>query len=175
MLHISERSLEEQHRDAITSMGGSTDLGDKQSHVKKKPSFHARFHGGWRTGVAWGAVGAVLVLVINMSFLISIRSRFLTEPNGETIIHEGSCETKTGIFRWSHLLINLCGTLLLSASNNAMQCLSAPTRAEIDRAHRRKLWLDIGIQSVRNLIYVGRVRSMLWTALLLSSVPLHLL
>lgn len=55
-----------------------------------------------------------------------------------------------------------------------MQCLSAPTRKEIDRAHARGVWLDIGIPSVRNLRYISKRRVLIWALLGLSSLPLHL-
>ena len=56
-----------------------------------------------------------------------------------------------------------------------MQCLTAPTRADIDRAHEKNAWLDIGILSLKNLHYIGYQRLTLWTVLGLSSIPLHLL
>lgn len=76
---------------------------------------------------------------------------------------------------WLHLIINILSTLLLGASNYSMQCLSSPTRSEIDKAHRQKLWLDIGVPSVRNLRRISASRIALWWLLAASSIPLHLL
>ena len=90
-------------------------------------------------------------------------------------VFEGDCGKKTKISVWCHLLINACSTLLLSASNNAMPCLSAPTRSNVDNAHASGSWLDIGIPSTRNLRTVGWKRVVLWAVLGLSSLPLHLL
>lgn len=73
------------------------------------------------------------------------------------------------------LAINILGTLLLGASNNCAQLLSAPTRKDIDDAHSRGKWLDIGTPSVRNIPILGRLRIALCTILFISSVPLHLL
>ncbi|KAF2846689.1 hypothetical protein T440DRAFT_405013 [Plenodomus tracheiphilus IPT5] len=56
-----------------------------------------------------------------------------------------------------------------------MQVVSAPTRAELVRAHSRRVWLHIGVPSLRNLRYISRARALVWFALFLSSVPLHLL
>jgi hypothetical protein len=50
-----------------------------------------------------------------------------------------------------HLLINFLGTLILGAINYAMQCLFALTRAEVNAAHAKGKWLDIGVLSARNL------------------------
>ncbi|KAH7310596.1 hypothetical protein B0I35DRAFT_412089 [Stachybotrys elegans] len=75
---------------------------------------------------------------------------------------------------WCELAINIMSTLLLGASNNCAQLLSAPTRQDIDKAHSRGRWLDIGVGSVRNLRYIPVWRGFLWLILLLSSIPLHL-
>ncbi|KAI4197238.1 MAG: hypothetical protein LQ350_006069 [Teloschistes chrysophthalmus] len=75
---------------------------------------------------------------------------------------------------WLHLAINILGTALLSASNYCMQCLSAPNRQEVDRAHQRQVALDIGVPSLRNLRHISRKRLLLWILLAISSIPLHL-
>ncbi|KAF2023656.1 hypothetical protein EK21DRAFT_118567 [Setomelanomma holmii] len=54
-----------------------------------------------------------------------------------------------------------------------MQRLIAPTRKEIDTAHARRIWLDIGVPGVRNLFFIAPTRALLWFILGLSSVPLH--
>lgn len=56
-----------------------------------------------------------------------------------------------------------------------MQILSAPNRAELDRAHRNRIWLHIGVPSLSNLKHIGRDRVLLWRLLFLTSIPLHLL
>lgn len=56
-----------------------------------------------------------------------------------------------------------------------MQCLSSPTRSEIDKAHGQGVWLDVGVPSVRNLRRLSTTRIVLWWLLAVSSVPLHLL
>ena len=58
-----------------------------------------------------------------------------------------------------------------------MQKLSSPTREEIDEAHNKREWADIGIQSFRNVwqrnVAPGRVA--VWWLLAASSTILHLL
>ncbi|KAF3043583.1 hypothetical protein E8E11_003089 [Didymella keratinophila] len=56
-----------------------------------------------------------------------------------------------------------------------MQLLCAPTRADIDQAHHRGHWLEIGLMSFRNLRYFKSKRVILWAVLAVSSAPLHLL
>ncbi|KAI4214506.1 MAG: hypothetical protein LQ351_002923 [Letrouitia transgressa] len=55
-----------------------------------------------------------------------------------------------------------------------MQCLSAPTRAEIDKALSKGISLDVGVPSFKNLRRVSKTRAFLWWLLALSSIPLHL-
>ena len=148
---------------------------EDQPKFTKKKAFPPKFWGGWRTGVALGTVGALTVLAINVSLLIWIKAKYHVPNNGSAIVYEGSCSKKTTISVWCHLAINVCSTILLSASNNAMQVLSAPTRADVDKAHNRGLWMDIGILSIKNLRMVGWKRVTLWAILGSSSLPLHLL
>ena len=56
-----------------------------------------------------------------------------------------------------------------------MQCLTSPTRDEIDKAHARHDWLDIGVPGLRNLRRISWDRVGLWWLLALSGIPLHLL
>ncbi len=167
---MSRTSLDRQ-----TTIEKSALLASEQLNSQNKSPFRARLHGGWRTGIAWGALVGILVLLINVFFLVWIRASFATKENGTITVFEGSCERKKTLSAWSHLVINICSTLLLSASNNAMQCLMAPTRADIDKAHKQNVWLDVGIQSLKNLRYIHFTRLALWTILGLSSIPLHLL
>ena len=76
---------------------------------------------------------------------------------------------------WLHLAINVLSTILLSASNYCIQCLSSPTRQEVNKAHANAEWLDIGVPSIRDLRYIGWRRIITWWLLGLNSVPLHLM
>ena len=73
-----------------------------------------------------------------------------------------------------HILINILSTVLLGASNVAMQCLAAPTRAELDKAHEKGTWMHIGVFGLRNVRFMSWGRILLCVVLALSSVPLHL-
>ena len=90
-------------------------------------------------------------------------------------ILDGSCEKTKNLSLWLHLAINALSTILLGASNYCMQCLSSPTRQEVDKAHSQGIWLDIGVPGIRNLRRISRRRLVLWMLLTLSSIPLHLL
>ena len=129
---------------------------------------------GYHFGVLLCAYTAVTVTVINLAFLIwAISKSGLREDLGT--LQDGNCGRIQKSSLWIHLAINVLSTILLSASNYTMQCLSSPTRNEIDKAHGHGIWLDVGVPSFRNLRKISRYRVTLWWILALSSIPLHLL
>jgi hypothetical protein len=85
-----------------------------------------------------------------------------------------SCETVRQYNRWLHVVINALSTVLLGASNYCAQLLLAPMREEINRAHKAGRWLDVGVQSFRNLNASRPTRQTLWVSLMVSSALLHL-
>ena len=93
---------------------------------------------------------------------------------GRRSIFQGDCGQARRLDTYIHLGINLLGTILFASSNYAMQCLSAPTRMEVDVAHTERKWLDIGVLSFRNLARIGPGRVLVWILLVISSLPLHL-
>jgi hypothetical protein len=117
---------------------------------------------------------AATVFLVNLSLTIWAAVRFGMN-GGIGTIYDGSCSITKRMSLWLHLAINVLGSALLSASNYCMQILSSPTRAEVDKAHAKQHWLDIGLPSVKNLRNVASFRVLLWWCLGLSSVPLHLM
>ena len=131
---------------------------------------------GWHTGVLACATSVVVVLFINVGLTIYAA----TNPDyrmkrGIWTLYEGSCDKSKTIGLWLHLVINALSTVLLSGSNYTQQCLAAPTRSEIDVAHARRRWMDIGVPSIRNLFKIKPERTLLWIAIGVTSIPLHLL
>lgn len=129
---------------------------------------------GYHFGVLCCAVVAAVVLLINVILTIWAVSGSGVQ-NGLGTLLDGSCKRTATLTFWMHLAINVLSTLLLGASNYSMQCLSSPTRSEIDKAHGQGVWLDIGVPSVKNLRRLSTDRIVLWWLLALSSIPLHLL
>lgn len=153
---------------------------------------------GWRAGLG-RCIGAVaFIALFNILFLSiaapnvkksertsSISTRAVGDgvvgvhrgpdaPGGGSLF-EGSCETAKDLSVWVHLGINIMSTVLLASGNYAQQILTAPTRTEIDRAHRKDSWLHLGILSYRNLRGISKRRVLAWAILALTSAPIHLL
>ena len=153
---------------------------DSESPQGRQNSFSAAWkptwYTGWHTGVLACATSVVVVLLINVSLAIyaATNPEYKME-RGIGTLYEGSCDESRTIGLWLHLGINVLSTLLLSGSNYTQQCLAAPTRSEIDAAHVRRQWMDIGVPSVRNLFRIKPERTFLWIAIGITSIPLHLL
>lgn len=129
---------------------------------------------GWRVGVTICASTAATVLIANIGLTIGV-SATNGLSNGLATIQDGSCQKTKDLSLWLHLAIDVLSTTLLAARNYCMQCLSSPTREEVDRVHTRHIWPDIGVPSVRNLRSIARNRMVLWWLLAFSGIPLHLL
>ncbi|KAF7510338.1 hypothetical protein GJ744_006834 [Endocarpon pusillum] len=117
---------------------------------------------------------ATIAFLLNLTILIWFSSTLKFE-RGVAQVFTGDCYRAERMNTWAHFGINAVSTMLLSGSNYCMQILSAPTRMEIDTAHAKKKWLDIGVPSVRNLKNVAKWKVVMWCLLGLSSLPLHLL
>ena len=128
----------------------------------------------WPSGVRTGLFLVGGILVINSIVTLWATASFAVS-GGVGTLYAGDCDRVRQLGSGLHVAINVIGTLLLGASNYCMQCLSAPTRAEIDAQHAVRRWMDLGIMSLRNLLVIARPRAWLWLLLGVSSFPLHLM
>ncbi|KAI8153641.1 hypothetical protein K4K49_009997 [Colletotrichum sp. SAR 10_70] len=132
---------------------------------------------GWRVS-AIIFVCAIWTLTIILWILLAVtRARGSSDSLVFNIskIFEGDCDSARVRLMALKAFVNAFSTLILISSNYFMQMLAAPTRADIDVAHRRSRWMDVGIPSMRNLRFVSPWRGVLWSLFALSSVPFHLL
>lgn len=146
------------------------------------PEYHrARGFRSWRIWrskrhiILWTAFSSSMtVLLANVILVAVLGAKYgITSRGGLIKLYEGDCSRVKLIGTGAHVCINILSTLLLGASNLCMQLLVAPTRREIDVAHRKQIWLDIGIPSWKNLANIEKARKYLFFTLMLSSVPLH--
>lgn len=118
----------------------------------------------------------VLALNIFLTLLAAIisYSKFENQEFTSAMLYTGNCSSAKNWARGLHLLINGLSTILLAASNYCMQCLCSPSRQDAENAHAKRKWLDIGVASIKNLRFVSWKRRVLWTVLLICSLPIHL-
>lgn len=138
----------------------------------------------WVQGVLICSIGVAAVLLLNLVLLLVAvglaysdhrESSSRTRDFVSAAVFEGTCSVVNNWSTGLHLLINILSTALLAASNFVMQCLTAPSRADLDRAHSRRKWLHVGVWGWRNLFAMDAKRLTLWFLLLISSTPIHLL
>lgn len=129
----------------------------------------------WRYGLWAGFYGSLAVLASNIALLLYGALTHDGIVDGISTVAQGDTVFVSRMSTAYHVLINVLSTILLTSSNYAMQILCAPTRNELDIAHRSGQWLEIGLVSFRNLRHIDKRRAMLWSLLAASSVPLHLL
>lgn len=132
------------------------------------------FH-GWRVGALASCILVGICLGLNVAATIYVRVNYPPNSDDLGLMQESTCDQVRGVDSKLHYALNVVATILVGASNYNMQCLTAPTRDEVDQAHAKQRWLDIGVHSIRNLSFIGRAKVALWLALLLSTLPLHLL
>ncbi|KAH7386855.1 hypothetical protein DE146DRAFT_791945 [Phaeosphaeria sp. MPI-PUGE-AT-0046c] len=125
---------------------------------------------GWRGGMAGFTILASIILVFNISALVWTATH-LDNGHYATIL-VGTNDHISNISSWMHLCINILSIALLAGSNYCMQCLSSPARAEIDAAHTRGSYLNIGSISWRNILSTRKRRVCLMLLLSVSSVAM---
>jgi hypothetical protein len=145
-----------------------------QPSPPKQTVFQTHF-GGLKRTLRFFLTVAIIVLVVNISWLGYAKTHYGGLDGGFGTIQRGDCDTAKKTNTWLHLLINVLSTLLLTASNAFMSVYCCPSRKEVDAAHRRRKWLHVGMLSVRNFRSIAKRKSLVVVLLCLSSVPFHLL
>jgi hypothetical protein len=175
--HLKMSSAVAEREQTIWSPKLNIDIQNKKAKtafIQRLPTVMHTCLIGWKVGVTAWAVAVIVTLFINIGLaIIGSHSGF---DKGIGTLLQGECSKITRYNIVAHLIINVMSTLLLSGSNYSMQCLSAPTRRDIDNAHKQGIALDIGIPSLRNLVaFRPNWKVLMWTLLGISSLPLHLL
>ncbi|RJE24014.1 hypothetical protein PHISCL_03669 [Aspergillus sclerotialis] len=112
---------------------------------------------GWKFTLHMASLAGIFVLALNLGFILwAVPRHNVGKYRG--VLYDGNCDRVHNLSIGLHLVINILSTTLLGASNYTMQCLGAPTREDIDKAHGAKRWLDIGVPSAKNLKQVSRTR-----------------
>ena len=144
----------------------------KLLHLSRKPRWWSKFS-SWRSTILCGLGTSIFVLCCNIA-LLGWSYPKIDPASGNALLYKGLCDQMKSIDTWSHFGINALSTLLLGASNAAMQCIVAPSRADIDKAHAQHKRLDVGVNGLQNWLFIGTRRQLIWSLLFVSTVPLHL-
>ncbi|KAI9726332.1 MAG: hypothetical protein M1828_001606 [Chrysothrix sp. TS-e1954] len=147
---------------------------DDLSEGSRVQRLRRRFLPGWRGTVGAGACTALIVLILNL-VLLGVGLSSEVSSDGIRAILKAPCDQTNRAFIAIHLVINILSTLLLAASNSALQCAGSTSRDEVDLAHRSGRWVHVGVFGLRNLGMIPWKRIILCAFLAISSTPLHLL
>jgi hypothetical protein len=132
---------------------------------------------GWRFGVFVSIIAVTTCLVVELIMLACAMA--LNKPEGDKggigVLYAGDCAKVERINTILAIPLNIIATVLVATSNYVMQCLSAPSRKDVDDAHAAGSYLNIGISSVHNLLHNLSWKSALWLSLVLTTIPIHLL
>ncbi|KAF4974097.1 hypothetical protein FZEAL_8970 [Fusarium zealandicum] len=118
------------------------------------------------------AILAVTIICSGMTWAI------LTYPPDERGIGTfffGSCSSTSTINTAAHAGLNVVSSLFLGAGNYCMQILVAPSREEIDTAHRKGKVTEIGVPSLKNFRHIEKKRTTVWLIIGLVATTLHVL
>lgn len=158
----------------------STELQGNRAPSKDFPTqtrsfLKSKFLEAWGLIIASGALAGTVILVVNVIALVVIYYTGYHSGTHDIAFFTGSCRTASNVTVGAHVVVNALSTILLAYSNVSMQCLSSPTRNEVDLAHSKRQWLNIGTPSVRNIFSVSKTKAALWLLLCVSSFPLHMI
>jgi hypothetical protein len=117
----------------------------------------------------------LLVTTINIIWTAICALKLPKDEYDMTILKNGNCETVERLNLLLHLLINILSTALLWGAGHAVHLLLAPTRKDVDRAHKRGLYFDIGVSSLKNFWRVPSDRRIAIACFMVCSSFLHLL
>ncbi|KAI1126490.1 hypothetical protein F5Y10DRAFT_293741 [Nemania abortiva] len=121
---------------------------------------------GWHRAAK---VNCVLLVALN-ALLLGVFIYAAVKPGSILniiYIYNGSCDGYAVplLNLFLHLLINITSTLVI---------LNAPSREELDAAHSKGTWMEIGVSSIRNIFRVSGFKRWCWFGLALTSLPIHL-
>ncbi|KFA64070.1 hypothetical protein S40285_06739 [Stachybotrys chlorohalonatus IBT 40285] len=138
---------------------------DPEKAQARSPRYLKRIMTGWRGGVTLNLLLAAVFLIAAVACLaiLIIRNGGLS---AQTTIREGDCDAIRQLNTGLHVVVNLAGAVLLAGASYVFQVLTSPTREEVDVAHRKRQYLDIGVPSIRNLIFISKPRALIATLIL---------
>ena len=127
---------------------------------------------GIRASLKYWFVCTILVFVFNLfAFTWAISNH--KYGHGSRTIYRGRCDKAKRIASEIQLGINFLSMLLLASSNYCMQCVGAPSRDEVNQAHSKKVTLQLGLPTLKNIFWIDRCRAFLWLILGLVAVQIH--
>ncbi|KAK7423112.1 hypothetical protein QQX98_001188 [Neonectria punicea] len=142
---------------------------EKMLKDQKPPSMARRLTTGWRGGVTLNVLLGLLALVAAIVCLGLAGAKGKIAGGGSSIVDGDVSKVRSA--NWGvHTVVNILAVVIIAGANYVVQILASPTRTEVDTAHEKFTWLDIGIPSLRNLKLISSTRAALSAILLVLAV-----
>ncbi|KAJ9642762.1 hypothetical protein H2204_002410 [Knufia peltigerae] len=133
----------------------------------------AQIHPSLKTGYTFCLYNVASILVVTLIVAIWAGASHRTGDGLVVTLFNGDCSTASEANFWVHLLINVLASSLFATSSYMMQRLAAPTREDLDRAHRINKTLNVGTLSLTNFALLSKQRLAVFALLWSSSLPIH--
>ncbi|KAH7149681.1 hypothetical protein B0J13DRAFT_312580 [Dactylonectria estremocensis] len=142
---------------------------EKMLRNQTPPSTVRKLTTGWRGGVTLNALLALLVFVAAIVCLALAAANGKISGGGSSVVDGDVGKVRSA--NWGiHAVVNVFAIVLIAGANYVVQILTSPTRCEVDIAHEKFNWVDIGIPSLRNLGLISSTRAALSATLLVLAV-----
>ncbi|KAJ5094409.1 hypothetical protein N7456_010270 [Penicillium angulare] len=133
----------------------------------------------WIKGLRLCVLGVVLAFIAHLALLLKLAADSAANGYGwsslTSAVYKGDCDSAHQMATGLHVLVNVIVLALTGASSYCCQILSAPSRARIDYAHSKRVWVSIGASSFSNIWYAPLWRKVLWFLVWGTSIPVQLL
>lgn len=169
---LRSNAYDEKRRRSYGGVGGSGGKGGSRQRRARPRRLGVLATHGWRSGVALHALLALLIFAVGLICLavaltsarrygggmdLAVVASFASSDS-DAASGAGSCAVARRVAWPLRALAALFATALLAGAQYVFQVLSSPTRAELDAAHVAHRWLDIGVPSLRNILFLLRYR-----------------
>lgn len=134
-----------------------------------------QIHPSLKTGYKFCLYNVASIFIVTLVVGIWAGASHRTGDGLVVTLFNGDCSTASEANFWVHLLINVLASSLFAASSYMMQRLAAPTREDLDRAHKSNKTLNVGTLSLTNFALLSKRRLAVFALLWSSSLPIHLM
>jgi hypothetical protein len=118
---------------------------------------------------------AVLIFAIQLGVTIWAVLTFPPDARGTGTFFWGDCSSTGTADKVVHVALNAMSSLFLGVGHYCMQILVAPTREELDSAHRKGKPMEIAVPSLKNLRHIELKRVAGWAMFGAIATLLHVL